>query len=439
MTTEHRGDGRRTAAKCPGEPHAVGPVAHLRSRVRYGISLRGKLVVPTLGLGLLVVAALFAFAYLALISSVESIYEARARSVAAVVSKSIQDKDYVLYYSEKLNEDIQRLLEQYDSIVGIAVIGASARGFVTVASTDPTQVGIPASNLQTERLESLREGEVSRTRIGATPVLQAVHPIESNGQRVGAVVVDMSLDEQSTLVRRLSWQFAAAAVGGFALLGGLLYLILTWAVTRPVRRLADAANAVAGRTYDVDLAPQTARLPGTPLRDEVGQLVDNFHLMAKVMHAHEGELRRLVLLDEVTGAYNAEHFRSQLPVELSKGSRYGHPTSLLVIDLEGVERLSEAERRKVRIATAAYLVKSLRKVDSLFALSDDRFVALLPETPPAGAAVAAARLLAYSSDVAASTEYSVAWTASPMGWEAGAGPVAEDLVARLLRKEARSE
>jgi hypothetical protein len=102
--------------------------ARIRSRLQVGISLRAKLVLPVLAIACLAVGALFAFAYVSLRASIESIYEARARSVAAVISKSIEEKDYILYYSDELDHDIARLLEQYESILGITVIGATSRG-----------------------------------------------------------------------------------------------------------------------------------------------------------------------------------------------------------------------------------------------------------------------------------------------------------------------
>ena len=72
----------------------------LRSGIRYGTSLRGKLLVLVLAVTLLVVGALFWFSLASLRVSITAIYESRARSVAAVISKSIQEKDYILYYSD---------------------------------------------------------------------------------------------------------------------------------------------------------------------------------------------------------------------------------------------------------------------------------------------------------------------------------------------------
>ncbi|MCK5248089.1 hypothetical protein KAR02_14390, partial [Candidatus Bipolaricaulota bacterium] len=90
-------------------------------------------------------SSLFWFSLASLRISITAIYESRARSVAAVISKSIQEKDYILYYSDELDADIGRLLERHETVMGITVMGMSARGFLVVASTDPTLVGVLAT------------------------------------------------------------------------------------------------------------------------------------------------------------------------------------------------------------------------------------------------------------------------------------------------------
>jgi diguanylate cyclase (GGDEF)-like protein len=365
----------------------------------------------------LVVGALFWFAFASLHSSIQSIYEQRARSVAALISKSIQEKDYILYYSDELDADIRRLLSQHESIVGITVIGATARGLVTVASTDPTAVGRLVSEEEAERYESMSDVAVEFVHSARRDFLRAVHPITSGIEKAGVVVVDMSLDEQAGYVRGLAWSFVVAAIAGFLLLGGLLHFVLTVLVTQPVRRLARAAVAITQRDYSIDIASTLRRTPGTPVRDEVCQLEDGFHFMSKVIQIHEQELRKLVLLDDVTGLYNVAHFQGQLGIELGKGRRYRHPTSLLVVDIGGLSDLDAADADRVRVRTANFLLSGLRRVDTVFRIGSDRIAALLPVTPLEGAWIAADRLRVYSADVVSQFGFPISLTVTSMGWE----------------------
>ena len=403
----------------------------LRSALRYGTTLRGKLVVVVLAVALLVVGALYWFSLASLRTSITAIYESRARSVAAVISKSIQEQDYILYYSDALDADIGRLLDRYDTVMGITVVGMSARGFLVVASTDPTAVGELSSEEEQTRFEVLSSVEVERERTGSTSFLRAYHPIFSGADLMGVVLVDMSLAEQSRYISALTWQYGIAAIAGFLFLGGVLYAVLLSIVTKPVGRIAKAMSAVAQRKYDVEVSVPFRRIPGTRQRDEVSQLIDGFNLMTKVIHSHEQELRKLVVLDELTGTYTSEHLQAELERELHKARRYGHPTSLLLIDLVGLEARTPEETDDVLVRSAGFLVSNLRNVDVLFRIGALRFASLLPETPPDGANVAARRLEAQVPDVTSQYEFSVNLAIAHVGWGEDGAPAIDDVMSLL--------
>jgi len=414
--------------------HRPHPAWHvrLRSWIRYGTSVRAKLITLVLVVACVVVGALYWSASVSLRSSISGIYEQRARSVAAIISKSIEEKDYILYYSEQLDADIERLLERYASVVGITVVGESARGFLTVAGTDPTRIGLLATEPDQNLFTGLRSVEVTRTRIGGSVVLRAYHPVFVGPDLVGVVIVDMSLAEQARFITQLSWQFGAASIIGFLVLGGLLTFALRIIATKPVERLADAMGSVAKRDYEVEISVPFRRLPGTRARDEVGQLIDGFNLMTKVIHSHEQELKKLVVLDELTGAYTTDHLQAELERELNKTRRYKHPTSLLLVDIGGIESRSREERDDVLIRTANFLVGNLRNVDVLFRVGALRFASLLAETPPDGAAIAAERLRVRLSDITSPLGFPVTVTIAPVGWSGEDAPSVDEVIAKVV-------
>jgi len=403
----------------------------LRSALRYGTTLRGKLVVLVLAVALLVVGALYWFSLASLRTSITAIYESRARSVAAVISKSIQEQDYILYYSDALDADIGRLLDRYDTVMGITVIGMSARGFLVVASTDPTAVGELASEEEQTQFEVLSSVEVVRERTGSTDFLRAYHPIFSGADLIGVVLVDMSLAEQSRYIRALTWQYGIASVVGFLILGALLYLALHGIVTKPIKGIARAMSAVAQHNYDVEVSAPFRRIPGTRQRDEVSQLIDGFNLMTKVIHSHEQELMKLVVLDELTGTYTMDHLRAELERELHKTRRYKHPTSLLLIDLQGIEERSQEEKDEVLVRTASFLMSNLRNVDVLFRIGEQRFASLLPETPADGARIAASRLEKQIPDVTNQYAFDIKLAIVHVGWGEEGAPAIDDVVSLI--------
>ena len=404
----------------------------VRSWIRYGTSLRAKLVLLVLAIVILVVGALYSFAFLSLRSSITAIYEQRALSVASVISKSIQEKEYILYYSDELDDDIDRLLDRYESVIGITTIGLSARGFLVVASTDPTTVGVLASSDEQEFFLGLRHVETEHVRAGGASLLRAYHPIFSGPDLIGVVSVDMSLAEQAAFISRLSMQFGLGTIVGSLILAGLLYLVLSLLVTRPVGRLAVAMAAVAQRRYDVEVAVPFRRIPGTRQRDEVSQLVDGFNLMTKVIHSHEQELKKLVVLDELTGAYTLDHLSAELDRELNKTRRYKHPTSVLLIEIGGLDGRSDEERDQALIRTSSFLVGNLRNVDVLYRVGDTRFASMLPETPPDGAAVAAQRLRSLVPDVTTQLAFPVEVIITHLGWSEEGAPAVDVVIETIV-------
>jgi len=403
----------------------------LRSRIRYGTSLRGKLIVLVLAVALVVVGALFWFSLASLWTSITAIYESRARSVAAVISKSIQEKDYILYYSEELDADIGRLLDRYEAVMGITVVGRSARGFLVVASTDPTTVGILSTEDEQLRFETLSKVKVERDWAGDTSFLRAYHPIFAGADLIGVVLVDMSLAEQAQYISRLSLQYGVASIVGFFLLGGLLYMALRSIVTKPVRHIAQAMSAVSQRKYDIEVAVPFRRIAGTRQRDEVSQLIDGFNLMTKVIYSHEQELLKLVVLDELTGTYTLDHLQAELERELHKTRRYKHPTSLLLVELAGLEERTSTETDDVLVRTASFLLGNLRNVDVLFRIGKYRFASLLPETPPDGAAIAAKRLGGRTADVTTQYDFAVDLSITHVGWGEDGAPAIDQVISLI--------
>lgn len=389
------------------------------SGIYYRTSLHMKVLITVFMVTLLVIGVLSWLAFITLHSTITEIYEQRACSVAAVVSKSIQEKEYILYYSEELDADIETLLERYESIVGITVIGMSGRGLQIVASTDPTKVGLFVSEDEHEKFSLLREVEISRVQLGEQDLLRAYHPLLMGSDLVGVISVDMSLEEQQRYLSSLLWRLGLGSLVGFLVLAMLIYTNLRVIVTRPIFRLARAAQAVSQRNYDVQVSPGPSRKPGTPIRDEVANLIEAFNLMVKVIGSREQKLREMVILDELTGVYNLAHFQETVSQEIMRGQRYKHPTSMLLVEVRDIEHLEKADQEKVLIATAkfmkeelrrtdrdkvlittgSFMTKELRTVDSVFRVGDTRFAALLPQTPAAGGQVAADRMRTRSVDI----------------------------------------
>jgi diguanylate cyclase (GGDEF)-like protein len=122
--------------------------------------------------------------------------------------------------------------------------------------------------------------------------------------------------------------------------------------------------------------------------------------IAALLHEvrYRGLLERAAATDALTGLLNRRAFDAQLEEELGRAQRYGHPLSLLVMDLRGFkginDRLGHAKGDEALVRVAEALGRSKRDGDLLFRWGGDEFAALLSHTDLAGATAAAQRYAA---------------------------------------------
>lgn len=101
----------------------------------------------------------------------------------------------------------------------------------------------------------------------------------------------------------------------------------------------------------------------------------------------ESELRyrELSIRDELTGLFNARCFFDLAEAEIRRTTRYGHPLSLIFIDLDDFKKFNDAHGHlagdKVLAALGRVLASSIRDTDAAFRYGGEEFVILLPETP----------------------------------------------------------
>lgn len=110
----------------------------------------------------------------------------------------------------------------------------------------------------------------------------------------------------------------------------------------------------------------------------------------------EEELLRLAATDPLTGAFNRREFTSIADREALRSSRYHHPLSILMFDIDYFKRLNDtyghAAGDKALQRFTTLCCNALRNVDIFGRWGGEEFVALLPETDIEGASIIAERL-----------------------------------------------
>jgi diguanylate cyclase (GGDEF)-like protein len=100
--------------------------------------------------------------------------------------------------------------------------------------------------------------------------------------------------------------------------------------------------------------------------------------------------------DQLTGMPNRRFYDQELQVEFARASRYGHPLTLALLDLDGFKTINDTQGHpagdEVLRSVAEALRRSVRSIDRSFRLGGDEFAILLPETSLHAAAIVLERV-----------------------------------------------
>ncbi len=108
------------------------------------------------------------------------------------------------------------------------------------------------------------------------------------------------------------------------------------------------------------------------------------------------ELKKLSVIDGLTGLLNHQSFQKQLEIEFKRARRYSHPFSLLISDVDNFKEINDTYGHlmgdKVLKEVAKIIRESIRSTDIAGRYGGDEFVILLPETPLSDALVVAEKI-----------------------------------------------
>lgn len=118
----------------------------------------------------------------------------------------------------------------------------------------------------------------------------------------------------------------------------------------------------------------------------------------KAIHKYTRDMEYYATRDPLTDLYNRRVFWELFEYEIARAKRHEYPFALLMIDLDNFKLINDGYGHAVGDKYLQTLARALRELlrpgDILARYGGDEFVAVLPETDPAGAENAARRLLA---------------------------------------------
>jgi diguanylate cyclase (GGDEF)-like protein len=156
-----------------------------------------------------------------------------------------------------------------------------------------------------------------------------------------------------------------------------------------------------------------------------------------------GEVQRLAITDGLTGTYNRRHFFELAKRELSRGRRYGHPVSAIMLDIDHFKQVNDTYGHttgdQVLRVVAERCSENTRDIDILGRYGGEEFAIVLPATDLSGAFSTAERLRLCVADVPVPTEQGDLTITISLGVASNAqaqDPGEEDVVSLLNRADA---
>ena len=110
----------------------------------------------------------------------------------------------------------------------------------------------------------------------------------------------------------------------------------------------------------------------------------------------EHRLRALAATDPLTGLANHRQFQERLSEEVSRAARYGHPLSLVLLDLDRFKRVNDRHGHQAGDAVLAEVARRMAQIartgDLAARVGGEEFAWLLPDTDAVGALTLAERM-----------------------------------------------
>lgn len=125
-----------------------------------------------------------------------------------------------------------------------------------------------------------------------------------------------------------------------------------------------------------------------PIMELLGRLLSTIlvkELKAQEDQRHAERLQAEALRDGLTGVYNRRGWDHFLDAEEDRCRRYGHPTCIIVVDLDGLKQVNDVQGHAAGdafiINAAAALKAATRASDIVARIGGDEFAVLCVETP----------------------------------------------------------
>ncbi|MDY6970117.1 MAG: diguanylate cyclase [Spirochaetota bacterium] len=154
-------------------------------------------------------------------------------------------------------------------------------------------------------------------------------------------------------------------------------------ITNPIKYLVHVSKKISGGDFSVNVKVKSV--------GELGELEDNFNLMALALEKRNEELtnafnklNEIARTDPLTGIPNRRTFIEKASLEIHRAQRYFHPFSIAYLDIDNFKNINDSfghNTGDALICLVADTIKNnIREIDEIARLGGDEFVILLSQT-----------------------------------------------------------
>jgi diguanylate cyclase (GGDEF)-like protein len=227
-------------------------------------------------------------------------------------------------------------------------------------------------------------------------VVHVAVPVDIDGRTAAVLRLAFSLKHIDARLSATRWRVVFFCVIGLMILVPLVGLGGLF-VTRPLRKLTEAAQKIARQDFSIDLRVKTG--------DELEDLADALNELSKHMRSSMKRIRQLAFVDTLTQLPNKTGFMEQARRILADSEM---PAAALLIDLDRFKRLNDIygprEGDKLLHAAAHRIAAAARRIGDQFRhpearppllarFSGDEYALLICGPSPTTAARAAAQAI----------------------------------------------
>jgi diguanylate cyclase (GGDEF)-like protein len=154
----------------------------------------------------------------------------------------------------------------------------------------------------------------------------------------------------------------------------VIWSLIQFGMTSPLKRLREGLRRVQGGDYDVRLRASGPR--------ELREVAAGFNRMAEIVGEQRQRLESLVATDALTGLANHRHFHERLGAEIERARRYGGQLALVSLDLDDFKKMNDTYGHpygdEILRAVGEQLDDAVRAADLAARLGGEEFALILP-------------------------------------------------------------